>query len=118
MPDAQEKRARRKLTARQLATLRQHAVKRGEVRNPEGHNGFSAARRFRDAFERAATDEQLDKLAADALKKGRLREMILDRLWPKTERLEVGGVGDVEASEREAAKQKLTRLLESKERST
>ncbi len=95
--------------------LRAHAIRLGEVRNPEGKNG-SAAQRFRRIFEEEATDDELRKLARACFKPGRLREMMVDRLLPpKTDRLEVGSIGDSDAMEREAARSRLAQLMSRRE---
>ena len=97
------------------------AVKRGEVRNPEGKNGYSAAVRFRKAFESAASDRDLEVIVRGLLHRAKRGEkadvaLVTERLWPKTDRLELGSIGDSEAHEREAAEMRLRRLLDAKGR--
>jgi len=107
---------KRPRTEKQLAALRAHAIKPGEVRNPHGVSGKPAGRRFREAIEAAATDDVLRRLAADCFIDDRLRAMIVERFMPKTDRLELGSIGDSEAHEREAAEMRLRRLLDAKGR--
>ena len=119
MRHAGKKRLRAPRTPAQLEQqqrfLEPHKIKPGEVRNPHGHNG-TAAQRFRRIFEAVATDEKLRELALAMLSRGRLREMSVERLWPRTDRLELGAIGESEAHERQAAREKLERLLGAKGR--
>ena len=104
----------RPLTPKQLETLRKHAVKPGEVRNPHGITGKPAGRRFREAIELAATEARIRELAEACFSDERLRAMIVERFYPKTDRLEVGAIGESESHERQAVRERLSKLVDLK----
>jgi hypothetical protein len=87
------------------------------VKNPTGVNGFTAVRRFREAFENAASDQELAAIARALVRgarrgKGHALQLVTERLWPKSDRLEIDAAVTVSQEDREAARERLRRLLE------
>lgn len=81
------------LSKRQRETLAHHAIRPGEIRNPEGRNQWTARRAFEQAVQSLLAEEteggrtRGERLAEHALQLAeggneRLLVEVLKRLWP------------------------------------